>query len=393
VLILLVLLPVGIRADRSGGHMTGDLPEYHAEDPAAAVVTEENLLASERFWPYQVALIRPWQPVGRPQPLRPGVAGVLIRIEASGPARIDFGRDGLYEVPVGETDLVERANRIRRGELEKPAPNFLFAVGPRLVDSASSSLRPFRFEEAAEQRVFLSVFADPGAKDFVALAAALAPLRERRGALTILFPQGEHADSQVRERLRALKWTVPFVYDHLAEAYTPSLLAEGPPPAVLLVTKEGRTLFQSRWKPDVASKLTSAVEEALGSAPATASALDPRTPWRAPWAAISAPLIADQELLRARANPGALLRSRRGPHSRRKPSAIWLRAELPVQRTRTDGFIEGRAYQAVWVGTAEASLVSPPQRPPESTTSRGTTPRPARAPRGSRPRAGPSRIR
>ena len=68
--------------------------------------------------------------------------GVLIRVEASGLARIDFGRDGLYEVPVGATDLVERANRIRTGELRKMAPNFVLAIGPRLVDSAGAHAAP-----------------------------------------------------------------------------------------------------------------------------------------------------------------------------------------------------------------------------------------------------------
>ena len=175
---------------------------------------------------------------------------------------IDFGRDGLYEVPVGETDLVKSANRIRLGELEKMAPNFLLAIGPRLIDSGSDSLRPFRFEVAAEQRGFLCVFADPDAKNFAALASALAPLRESSGILTIFFPQGAHPDARVRERLRSLKWTVPFVYDHLAEAYTQSLLAEATqPPALLLQTREGRVLLQSRWRADVMVGLTSAIAE------------------------------------------------------------------------------------------------------------------------------------
>jgi len=192
-------------------------------------VTEQNLLSSERFWPYRVGLTRPWPRVGGSKALTPGLRGVLIRVEASGSARIDFGRDGRYEVPVGATDLVERANQIRRGELPKPAPNFVLAIGPRLVDSASPALRPFGFRAAGEPRGFLAVFADPAAKDFVDLAKALAPLRERDGVLTILFPQGEHPDAQVREQLRALGWPVPFLYDHLAEAYTPTLLPETTP--------------------------------------------------------------------------------------------------------------------------------------------------------------------
>jgi hypothetical protein len=266
-LVLLALLAPPVRADESDGSITTSVPEYHAPDAQAAVVTEQNLLASERFWPYQVALTEAWQPVGRAQPLGPEASGVLIRVEASGVARVDIGRDGLYEVPVAKTYLVKLANRIRLGELEKTAPNFVLAIGPRLIDSASDTLRPFPFGAASEAGGFLCVFADPDAPGFAGLAAALAPLRERDGVLTIFFPQGEHSDARVRERLRSLNWPVAFVYDHLSDAYTATLLSEASPtPAVLLQTREGRTLFQSRWRTDVVPALTSALADAFGSA-------------------------------------------------------------------------------------------------------------------------------
>jgi hypothetical protein len=233
--------------------------EYRAEDAKAAVVSERNLLASERFWPYQVALARPWAPPGGTEPLVPGVAGVLIRVEESGAARIDFGRDGLFEVPVGATDLIERANRVRLGEADKMAPNFVLDVAPRLAEPAGAAPRPFGLREALTRRAFLCVFADPSAPGFSELAAALAPLADRAGVLTILFAQGDHPDPRLAERLRSLGWPTPFVLDHLAEAYTRSLLPEAmPPPALLLVSPEGRLLFQRPWRPDVRPALEAA---------------------------------------------------------------------------------------------------------------------------------------
>lgn len=261
-LCLVLLLAASARADVSEGTLTSSLPEYHAQDANAAVVTDANLLDSERFWPYQVALTRDWRPSGRAQPLGPDASGVLVRVEASGMARVDFGRDGLYEVPVAATDLVSRANRIRLGELAKLAPNFLLAIAPRLVDSASDSLRPYAFASATEGSGFLCVFADPDSKGFASLAAALAPLHGQHGVLTILFPQGTHPDAQVRERLRSLKWPVPFVYDHLSEAYTRSLLNEAnSPPTLLLQTKDGRVLFQAPARIAAVRELTAKLAE------------------------------------------------------------------------------------------------------------------------------------
>ena len=264
------LLPGALRATPPDPNATGILPEYHAEDVGAPAVTEQNLLASERFWPYQVALTRPWRTPAGAASLPAGLLGVLIRVEASGSARIDFGRDGRYEVPVAATDLVERADRIRRGELEKMAPNFVLAIGPRLVDSSAAELRPYDFRAVMLERGFLAVFADPAAKDFAELARSLAPIAGRDGVLTILLPQGEHPDAAVRERLLALKWPVPFVYDHLSESYTRSLLAGGTPlPALILQTDEGRVLLQRPWSAEALTELEAALDAAFAKPPAT----------------------------------------------------------------------------------------------------------------------------
>ncbi len=241
------------------------LPPHDALDAKAAAITEENLLASERFWPYYVALQTPWQPPGAERTLPRGSAGVLVRVEEAGLARVDFGRDGRYEVPIARTDLLDRANQVRVGEAEKLAPNFVMALGPRLVDSASASPRPLPFRQMAAHARFLCVFADPSDSKFKKLAASLAPLQEREDLLTILFPRGEHPDFKMRLTLRSLKWTVPFVYDHLSESYSRMLLSEDPPPVtILLQTGEGRVLFQREWRSDTASSLSSAIERVLG---------------------------------------------------------------------------------------------------------------------------------
>lgn len=275
---LLLLIAFAASVARAGdGHMTGNLPEYHVSAPRAAVVTEKNLLAREVFWPYQVELVKDLKRAA-PAPILPaGSLGVLIRVETSGVARIDFGRDGLLDVPVASTDLLARANHIRTGELEKLAPNLAFAIGPRLADSSGPELRALPFVTLNGIRGYLCVFADPSTQDFSAIAAALAPLRERPGVMTILFPQGRVPDVDLRERLRAANWPVPFMYDHMSEAYTRTLLPVGlKPPVVVLQSAEGRVIFASAWTPTSVPKLTAALDAAFGLEPTSATASSPK---------------------------------------------------------------------------------------------------------------------
>jgi hypothetical protein len=175
-------------------------------------------------------------------------------------------------VPLESTDLIRRANGVRLGEEDKIAPNFVHAIGPRMVRSDSPEPGPMPFRKTFEPPGFLSVFADPGGEGFAALAAALAPLHQRHGVWTVLFPQGGHRDPQVYERLRSLGWQVPFVRDFLSLGYTMSRLREGTPlPAVVLETREGRLVFESAWDPAVATKLEAALDEAFAeAAPSTA---------------------------------------------------------------------------------------------------------------------------
>ncbi|MCG8589591.1 MAG: hypothetical protein MJE66_09895 [Proteobacteria bacterium] len=256
-LVLVAALPVS----------ANELPIYDASDENAVEVTETNLLASERFWPYHVALVQSWQPPEQPRALRPGTRGVLIRVEASGRARLDFGRDGLFQVPVSKTDLVARANRVRRGELAKLAPNLAVAIGPRLLVSGSGPLRPVGMQRVSQTEGFLSVFADPDAEGFEELAKALASLRPPAGVTVVLFPQGSHSDAALRDRLRSLQWPAAFVYDFLSESYTRSQWGELSGFALQLQSNEGRVLFQSPWQEGVLEKLAAALQASFGGPP------------------------------------------------------------------------------------------------------------------------------
>ncbi len=239
--------------------------EYRAADPSAPPVVRENLLASERFWPYQVDLSAAWKPDGRAEPLPAGTRAVLVRIDGSGAARIDFGRDGRFLVPVEKTDILARANEIRIGEREKRLPNLVHALGPRLVDAASETIRSADVESLLEAEVFLAVFADPGAEGFDAVASALRPLRSRSEVTTLLLPQGTHPDPELRTRLREMDWPVGFLRDEYGEGYARSLRPDGAPlPAVMLMTPEGRVLVDRAWSKAVVNELAAAIDRHVG---------------------------------------------------------------------------------------------------------------------------------
>jgi hypothetical protein len=255
----LACLLASLAAPAQGAGVMSASLESTAADPDAAAVTEANLLASERFWPYRVSLTEPLLD-GEHVRLPAGMTGVLIRVESSGLPRIDFGRGGKLEVPVGRTDLLARANQIRTGVAAKAEPNFVHAIKTRMLDSASDTPRRLPPQAAEDRHAFLCVFADPAAAGFDELARALAPLRERGDVLTILFPQGRHPDASVHGRLRSLDWTVPFLFDGLSEPYTRTLVPDGTPmPWVMYQTSEGRVLLQGAWTPELASELQAAV--------------------------------------------------------------------------------------------------------------------------------------
>jgi hypothetical protein len=258
-LVVAALFTAPVRAGTLDPEGAQELPAYSVADPGAPEVTEANLLASERFWPYQAALLSSGAPTGAKHALAAGALGVVIRAEAGARVRLDFGRDGLVTLPVRDTDLLGRANAIRSGVVTKTAPNLTFAIAPRLLDAEAEAPRRVRLEASMERSGFLCLFADPSAPGFARLAASLAPLGGR-GVLPVLFPQGEHPDAALLPKLRAAGWRGAFALDHMSEAYTRTLLDDGAHlPLLALYSAEGREL----WSGAVGAAIPPELERAL----------------------------------------------------------------------------------------------------------------------------------
>jgi hypothetical protein len=206
----------------------------------------ERLEREERLWPLRVSLVRELPADPGTRVLAAGTRGVLIRVEPGGLVRIDFGRAGVRRVPIAATDLVARASEIESGAVAKELPNFSFAIRQKLIDSDSDPMQPLAaLDPLFAAANYLCVFADPDAESLPALARALAPLGGRADLAVIFFPQHRATDLAVRDRLRELDWRVAYLYAHLSEPYTRSLLdADTPLPALLLQSAEGRVLLE-----------------------------------------------------------------------------------------------------------------------------------------------------
>jgi hypothetical protein len=224
-------------------------PQSEPSQAAAAdvAITQASVYENERYWPAIVALTEEWLPPGETKPLKAQYRGTLVRVEADGRVRIDFGRHGGHDIPIDHTDLVQRANEVRAGTRTKLAPNFVLRVGNSLVDSSSQPLRPHQLGKIAGASGYLCIFADPRAEDFPNLAQQLAALEGVNGVRAVFFPQsvvGEDLEF-VHERLGTLSWHVPYMYPRLSGNYTLSLLGEIPErPRAMLISSEGRVLHE-----------------------------------------------------------------------------------------------------------------------------------------------------
>jgi hypothetical protein len=264
-LALLAMLGVSELALAEASRSTNDLPAHVVANANAPVVTHANALASELFWPYQVALTQDWTAPSGKQ-LNAGLTGVLIRLDTAGNARVDFGRDGLHTLPLGFTDFLARANAVRTGAATKVAPNFTYAIAPRLVDALREQPRRLSFDESFENTAYLAVFSAADGGEISSLAKALTPLVAPHSRVMLtLFAMGERPDPELHAELRKVGWPGAFVMDHLAEAYARTLLDDvAATPQLALYSAEGREL----WRGDASAQSLAGLRgalEALGS--------------------------------------------------------------------------------------------------------------------------------
>ena len=237
-----------------------------AVEPATTArnwIDADEVYAQSAHWPAIVKMTETWTtPDGTT--LWQHHQGVLIRVHPDDHlSRIDFGRFGVHDVAFELTDIVERTNAVRSGELLKMGPNFVLLIGTKLVDTRAERPTPLPSSEVASGDAFLCVFANPEDPGFAALVAEISSLSASEGLRTIFFPQdfGREDLIPVSARLRELGWAVPLAP---VKSYTRSLMPPGKDaPYALLVTPEGRIIHQTRLgNAGDAASLSPAIERA-----------------------------------------------------------------------------------------------------------------------------------
>ena len=223
---------------------------FNMADPTAPEVNNSNVLESERFWPYQIQTNGNLTEGESGEVPPVGTAGVLLFVEEDALSlTADFGRDGIFKIPVASTDIIERANHNRLVAHAKKAPNLVVRFGNKLVDAQSPTLIPFRYPVGKQFDAWIFFIADPLSMEFTQMAEAFKYLRADEGAIMPIFvPTGSLEDKQVLELLQTLEWPGPFVYKYLASAYLPGFLLDGiVPPAVIVASPEGRMIYLANW--------------------------------------------------------------------------------------------------------------------------------------------------
>ncbi len=96
----------------------------HDDPPGEAPPTTLELAADSSLWPFRLSLSEEALERGKAMGISGLVPGIVIRLEGQD-ALVDFGREGLYRLPLEDTDFRERALEVRRGGGDKDLPNFI----------------------------------------------------------------------------------------------------------------------------------------------------------------------------------------------------------------------------------------------------------------------------
>lgn len=217
-----------------------------------------KLYEHSAWWPPKAALTEPFTLASTDRELPAGREGVLIRLEPGDPPTVllDFGRHGLAALRANQTDLLERAARIRSGETEKEFPNWSMMLGRGFVD-ASKGGNKVSLRDLLAYDHFLFIYlhdVETAAAELKAFLEESETALEKSATLPVIFPVKDPiAMPEYAEKLQAASLDLVFMLPYLSDPYAASIHHSfKEPPYVVFTDTEGKSLYEpsedTDWK-------------------------------------------------------------------------------------------------------------------------------------------------
>ena len=222
-------------------------PLYAVEAPLDLI--SESLPGHSDFWPPKIHLTEDVET--RKGTLSAGQRGVLLRIEG-GPAIavVDFGRDGIHEVPLDKTDALATARRIKDGEKDKPLPNYLSMLGPpKLFHAVEGKMKAISLHETGDWKGFFLLYLSVEDLDWAALAGLLQENKDlirKTGLQPLLLPLSRVEDAELFQKIREHSLPVAVMHGFLGFSFL-NALAHHPGDGPLFVATDLNGKILGRW--------------------------------------------------------------------------------------------------------------------------------------------------
>ena len=248
---LLLILAVALLASCLEPEDSPELePNETAEPAGAAPLTGEDLVSQDAYWPEKVYVTGDWTPDDSWKDARKPIRGMLLRVPDPGHVRVDFGRLGIHEVPIAETDVLPKANALRVEAAPNRRGNLTRLLSGALTDTRFEQVQPYRRHRIVRSDILL-VAAPLDAELLRGMAESLREFHvPGEGMNVVLLVQKKERDSvAIFETLREIGWEMPFLRWGFVESATNGYLEEGHTiPWIGLMSPFGRSFYQAAWR-------------------------------------------------------------------------------------------------------------------------------------------------
>lgn len=196
-----------------------------------------DVLSQSAHWPYRVALTQDHTVANHE--LKRGLTGVLVRAEENHNGetmvRIDFGRWGRQALPVSLTDLEERIDRVKSGELSKLMPNYVHMLANKFVLLRPGLNYKLELQEFEDCKGFIFLY--PNSREgMTALMDQANDDESLEGYVTLVLPAFEYDGEQLRREIREHPLNAGILFPHLLEPYRQTLSHQADGSDALIVT-------------------------------------------------------------------------------------------------------------------------------------------------------------